>query len=288
MLMSIRSAPAAATRSAAEAITSGSCAEQLHRDRVLVRMDPQQLAAGALVAVVDRVARDHLRDGQSGAVALGLQAHEPVADPGQRREHDAVGDRHAAEASSESVSDRAIAIHGTNPGDGPDRRAAPMDSRWCVEQVPGLELFDAHTHLGQNDPDGMKQTADELLAALAAGARPRMLRVPDARARRLPAGQRRRARRCRANADGLLVPFCRVNPHDGAVAEAERASADGAQGIKLHPRAEQFTLDHPDVRSTRRARQRARAADPDPRRPRDPGARPARGPARRASSRTPG
>ena len=27
-----------------------------------------------------------------------------------------------------------------------------------LDQVPGLELFDAHTHLGQNDPDGMKQT----------------------------------------------------------------------------------------------------------------------------------
>ena len=26
-------------------------------------------------------------------------------------------------------------------------------------QVPGLELFDVHTHVGQNDPDGMSQTA---------------------------------------------------------------------------------------------------------------------------------
>ncbi len=35
-----------------------------------------------------------------------------------------------------------------------------------LEQVPGLELFDAHTHLGQNDPDGMKQTPAELLDTL--------------------------------------------------------------------------------------------------------------------------
>ena len=34
------------------------------------------------------------------------------------------------------------------------------------DQVPGVELFDAHTHLGQNDPDGMKQTPQELLATL--------------------------------------------------------------------------------------------------------------------------
>ena len=45
------------------------------------------------VPVVDGEARDHLADRQPGAVALGLQAHEPVADPGQRREHHAVGDR---------------------------------------------------------------------------------------------------------------------------------------------------------------------------------------------------
>ena len=51
------------------------------------------------------------------------------------------------------------------------------------------------------------------------------------------------------DADGLLVPFCRVNPHDSPVPEAERSLAAGAKGIKLHPRAEQFTLDHPQVRS---------------------------------------
>ena len=75
----------------------GVVAEQLHRHRVLVGMDPQQLAAGALVAVVHGEARDHLGHHQAGAVALGLQAHEPVADPGQRGEHDPVGDRDPAE-----------------------------------------------------------------------------------------------------------------------------------------------------------------------------------------------
>ena len=36
------------------------------------------------------------------------------------------------------------------------------------EQIPGVELFDAHTHLGQNDPDGMKQKPEELLEGLRA------------------------------------------------------------------------------------------------------------------------
>ena len=40
-----------------------------------------------------------------------------------------------------------------------------------------------------------------------------------------------------------------MNPHaDDPVAEAERCLARGARGIKLHPRAEHFTLDHPEVR----------------------------------------
>jgi uncharacterized protein len=51
-----------------------------------------------------------------------------------------------------------------------------------------------------------------------------------------------------AASNGLLVPFCRVNPHHDAVPEARRCLEAGARGIKLHPRAEQFTLDHPVVR----------------------------------------
>jgi len=116
-----------------------------------------------------------------------------------------------------------------------------------LDQVPGLELFDAHTHVGSNDPDGMRQTPDELVAALErAGARGAFVfpfhepdGYPHANDAVLDAARR---------VDGLLVPFCRVNPHDHAVAEAERCLAAGARGIKLHPRAEQFTLDHQAVR----------------------------------------
>jgi predicted TIM-barrel fold metal-dependent hydrolase len=122
-------------------------------------------------------------------------------------------------------------------------------TRVVFDQVPGLELFDAHTHLGFNDPDGMKQSGEELVAALqAAGARGAFtfpFHEPD--------GYREAnddvLDAARAAPDGLLVPFCRVNPHDTPVPEAERSLDAGAQGIKLHPRAEAFTLDHPMVRS---------------------------------------
>ena len=116
-----------------------------------------------------------------------------------------------------------------------------------LDQVPGIEVFDAHTHLGQNDPDGMHQTAGELLAGLerarARGAFVFPMHEPDGYP---PANDM--VLDAASETDGLLVPFCRVNPDDDPVAEAERCLARGARGIKLHPRAEQFTLDHPKVR----------------------------------------
>lgn len=116
-----------------------------------------------------------------------------------------------------------------------------------LDQIPGVELFDAHTHLGQNDPDGMSQRPDELLAGLelaqAKGAFVFPMHEPDGY-RRANAMVLEAAR----NSAGAMVPFCRVNPHEDAVAEAERSLDAGARGIKLHPRAEQFALDHPAVR----------------------------------------
>jgi uncharacterized protein len=115
------------------------------------------------------------------------------------------------------------------------------------DQIPGMELFDAHTHLGENDPDGMRQSPDELLAGLelagALGAFVFPMHEPTgySAANDMVLDAARRS-------DGVLIPFCRVNPHEDPVSEAERALANGARGIKLHPRAEQFTLDHPRVR----------------------------------------
>ena len=116
------------------------------------------------------------------------------------------------------------------------------------EQVPGLELFDVHTHLGRNDPDGMSQTPEQLLATLdAAGARGAFvfpMHEPDG----YPTANDEVLGHAR-DAGEVLIPFCRFNPHDDALSEAERSLDAGMRGIKLHPRAEQFTLDHPAVRS---------------------------------------
>ncbi len=119
-----------------------------------------------------------------------------------------------------------------------------------LEQVPGLELFDAHTHLGQNDPDGMKQTPEELLDD--ARARPTREARSCSRCTSLTA-TRRRTTWCIASGGRSRRPARPVLPRQPArrcrVAEAERCLDAGARGIKLHPRAEQFTLDHPAVRT---------------------------------------
>lgn len=129
-----------------------------------------------------------------------------------------------------------------------DTRAAIMPWLESVRaQVPGLELFDAHTHLGENDPDGMRQSPDELVAQLhdaqARGCFVFPMHEPDGYP---PANDM--VLEAAAGSDGLLIPFCRVKPGEDALAEAERSLNNGAKGIKLHPRAEQFALDHPDVR----------------------------------------
>jgi hypothetical protein len=120
-----------------------------------------------------------------------------------------------------------------------------MDS--VAEQVPGLELFDAHTHLGQNDPDGMRCRPEELTATLDFASAVGAFVFPMHEPAGYPAANDMVIAAAREHGHGL-VPFCRVNPHDDPLPEAERALEAGARGIKLHPRAEQFTLEHPEVR----------------------------------------
>jgi uncharacterized protein len=112
--------------------------------------------------------------------------------------------------------------------------------------VPDVAIFDAHTHVGVNDPDGFKATAPQILHALElAGARGVTFPFHE------PDGYRAAndaVIAAAAASDGRLVAFCRVDPNAGdAVREARRALDEGARGIKLHPRAEGFGLDEPEV-----------------------------------------
>jgi uncharacterized protein len=133
---------------------------------------------------------------------------------------------------------------GTPRDEGPavaDALLSPWFS--CLnERLPRLRIFDCHTHLG-SDPDGSGQSADGLRDALAVvGGRAVVFPFSD------PAGYRAANDRVLAAAEaagGQLVAFCRVNPGADGVAEAQRALRRGAAGIKLHPRAERFSLRDP-------------------------------------------
>jgi predicted TIM-barrel fold metal-dependent hydrolase len=109
-----------------------------------------------------------------------------------------------------------------------------------------LALFDAHTHVGANDPDGYRQTPAELIAHLdAAGARAAVFPMHEPAG--YPAANDAALAAARAAGD-RLVSYCRVDPRADAVAEATRMLDLGARGIKLHPRAERFTMGEPAVR----------------------------------------
>ncbi len=109
---------------------------------------------------------------------------------------------------------------------------------------PGAEVLDAHTHLGL-DEDGRSLTLEQLLAQLdAAGARRACvfpLHDPERRpGYRVPND---RVLAWAGESEGRLTPFCRLDPAEDPLAEADRCLAAGARGIKLHPRAQDFDFD---------------------------------------------
>lgn len=119
-------------------------------------------------------------------------------------------------------------------------------SEQTIGLLPPVTLFDAHTHIGVNDPDGFKCTGSELLDTLAA-TDSRAVVFPMHEPDGYPAANDH-VLAAAADSGGRLVAFCRVDPRAGAVSEIRRCIAAGAQGIKLHPRAELFGLDDPAVR----------------------------------------
>lgn len=116
---------------------------------------------------------------------------------------------------------------------------------------PGhAEVIDAHTHLGL-DEDGRSLTLEQLLSQLdSAGAR-RACVFPLHDPERKPSYSvpNDRVLSWAGESEGRLVPFCRLDPAEAPLAEAERCLARGARGIKLHPRAQDFDFDGPEMGS---------------------------------------
>ncbi len=112
---------------------------------------------------------------------------------------------------------------------------------------PGTEVWDAHTHTGDQDPDRTEITATELLERLDAAGHAGAVVMTN----RDPGGYPPANDRILAEAetsDGRLVPFLRVDPNvDDAIAEVERSLDAGHRGVKLHPRGESFRMRHATV-----------------------------------------
>src|SRR3984957_15577532 len=109
--------------------------------------------------------------------------------------------------------------------------------------MPRRELvLDAHTHLGL-DEDGQAVAVGQLLGyldKLSPQARACVFALHDPQRRpayRLPND---RVLAWARESDGRLIPYCRLDPADDPIGEAQRCLALGARGIKLHPRAQSF------------------------------------------------
>jgi hypothetical protein len=112
----------------------------------------------------------------------------------------------------------------------------------------GAEVIDAHTHLGL-DEDGRSLSVSELIAQLDAAQARRACVFPLHDPERKPAYRvpNDRVLAWAGESERRLVPFCRLDPAEEPVAEAERCLAAGARGIKLHPRAQGFVFDGPEM-----------------------------------------
>jgi predicted TIM-barrel fold metal-dependent hydrolase len=112
------------------------------------------------------------------------------------------------------------------------------------------EVIDAHTHLGL-DEDGRSLTLEQLLSQLDRADARRACVFPLHDPERKPSYSvpNDRVLAWTGESEGRLVPFCRLDPAEDPLAEAERCLAAGARGIKLHPRAQDFDFDGPEMRA---------------------------------------
>src|SRR3954452_5638985 len=112
---------------------------------------------------------------------------------------------------------------------------------------PGTRWTDVHTHTGFNDPDGVKGSAEEILAAMDRASCERAVVFTTHEPDGYPPANDRVLDECEASG-GRMTALCRVDPNAGdPLPEIERCLARGARGVKLHPRSDSFQLPHPEV-----------------------------------------
>lgn len=125
---------------------------------------------------------------------------------------------------------------------------APFLAEAAQLRPADAEVIDAHTHLGL-DEDGRSLTLEQLLQQLDAADARRACVFPLHDPERHPSYRlpNDRVLAWAGESEGRLVPFCRLDPAEDPVDEAERCLNAGARGIKLHPRAQEFVFDGPEM-----------------------------------------
>ncbi len=116
---------------------------------------------------------------------------------------------------------------------------------WVRERLPaGVEIFDAHAHIGA-DVDGRTMTADGMRERMLAAGVKKSIVFPlnDPNARDDYAGPNDVVWAAFESYPESFVPFFRLNPHRDYEKEFERCAERGFMGLKLHPVSQRFELD---------------------------------------------
>ena len=127
------------------------------------------------------------------------------------------------------------------------QRAQELVAEWDEElrrELPGgVQIFDAHVHLG-NDVDGMSGDHDELVRIMDRYGISRAFMFCMDEPDRHPAFRAPNDRTLAhaERSEGRLLPFVRLDLGEQPIDEAVRCLDRGARGIKLHPRAQRFLL----------------------------------------------
>lgn len=122
---------------------------------------------------------------------------------------------------------------------------------WVRDRLPpGVEVFDAHAHIGV-DMDGRTMTAEGMRERMLAAGVTRSIVFPlnDPNARDDYSGPNDVVWKAHEDHAGFFVPFFRLNPHRDYEREFERCVERGFMGLKLHPVSQEFELD--DERAAR-------------------------------------
>ena len=116
---------------------------------------------------------------------------------------------------------------------------------WVRSKIPpGVELFDAHAHIGA-DLDGRTMTADGMRERMRAAGVGKSIVFPlnDPNARDDYSGPNDVVWAAYEEFPDFFVPFFRLNPHRDYEREFERCVERGFMGLKLHPVSQEFELD---------------------------------------------